>query len=767
LDGTLTAQVAVPLRLDKTLTYSVPSRLEASIEVGVRVVVEVKRKVLSGFVVGLARQREVARGLKPVREIADRAPILTPEILKLGRWIADYYVAPLGEVLAAMSPPPIRLKRVYRLARPPGDLEMEVLRATSPARAEVIRLLEAGPAPRATLRRKIAPAHASALGACLAGLEADGVVAVEVVASTRRERRPGGLDTGASEATSAEPPPVPRRLTAEQAAALEGIGAVIKAGGFKVFLLYGVTGSGKTEVYLRAIERAVRLGKTAIYLVPEIALTPQIMERVEARFGGRCAVLHSRLSDGERYAAWLKMQSGAIDVVVGARSAVFAPLRNLGIIVVDEEHEASYKQQDSPRYNAREVAIVRAKQAGAVAVLGSATPAIETYHNALTGRYGLFELPKRISGGRLPEVTIVDAKGTSGLPLGEAARAEIARSLAASEQVVLFLNRRGFSNYIQCRDCGLVPRCRNCQVTLTYHLHDRHLACHYCGYGEPGWESCPKCGGANVEYVGSGTQKVEERIAQDFPGAACARLDKDTTRRKGSTEAVLGDFASGMTRMLVGTQMVAKGHDFRGVGLVVVVNADVTMNLPDFRSGERTFGIVTQVAGRAGRGDVPGRVVIQTFNPEHHALVFAAGHDFKGFYDHEIGQRKDLGYPPFARLARVMFESRREGLAKKAAHEFGAIAKRLGTVGGAAGRGATGAAGGAPGRAVGGVLEVMGPSRAPIARIKNVYRWHLLIKGARGGRLSDLLRSCIGEMAERGLDEGVRVAVDVDPQVML
>jgi primosomal protein N' (replication factor Y) len=292
---------------------------------------------------------------------------------------------------------------------------------------------------------------------------------------------------------------------------------------------------------------------------------------------------------------------------------------------------------------------------------------VETYHNALAGKYDLHELPRRISGGRLPEVAIVDLKGSAAGPLGEIARSEISRSLAASEQVVLFLNRRGFSNYVQCRDCGLVPRCRNCQVTLTYHLHDRSLACHYCGYLEPGWEACPKCGGANVEYVGSGTQKVEDSVARDFPGATCARLDKDTTRRKGATEALLSDFASGLARMLVGTQMVAKGHDFKGVGLVVVVNADVTMNLPDFRSGERTFGIVTQVAGRAGRGDVPGRVVIQTFNPEHHALVFAAGHDFKGFYASEVALRRDLNYPPFARLARVIFEARREAAARKAA----------------------------------------------------------------------------------------------------
>ena len=743
MEGTLSAEIAVPIPIDTTLTYLVPAELAPSLRVGMRVVVEVKRKVVTGFVIDLARERPRGRKLKAIREIADQEPVLTGELLRLGRWIADYYVSPLGEVLSAMSPPPVKLKRLYGPGRTPGDLELEIMRATSPVKASILEVLAAGkPTTAATIRRRLGGREVMPY---LSELEDDGLVSVEVL-TTRRRQRESVIPTASPD--SAEPFRE-HDLTREQQAALGGVRRAISSRAFKVFLLYGVTGSGKTEVYLKSIEEATRRGKRAIYLVPEIALTPQIMERVRQRFGDKCAVLHSRLSDGERYSVWLKIMSGAIDVVVGARSAVFAPLRDLGVIVVDEEHETSYKQQDSPRYNAREVAIVRGKQAGAVVVLGSATPSMETYHNALSGKYGLFELPERISGGKLPEVAIVDmrSQGVEG-PICEEARRLIGQSLGRREQVVLFLNRRGFSNYIQCRDCGLVPRCRNCHVTLTYHLHDRQLVCHYCDYAENGWEACPKCGGANVEYAGSGTQKIEDYILKTFPDAACARFDRDATRKKGSTEAVLAQFTSGMTRMLIGTQMLAKGHDFKSVGLVVVVNADVTMNLPDFRSGERTFEIVTQVAGRAGRGDIPGKVIIQTFNPEHHALAYAASHDFKGFYQEEVGLRKDLRYPPFARLVRIVIESKKEYLAKRSAKELRGVAVRLG-------------------KAWKGRIDIMGPSRAPVSKIKNVYRWHLVLKGDRGVSLSGFVRTCLSEVEALGLRDGVRFGVDVDPQVMI
>jgi len=752
LEGNSIVEVAVPIPIDKPLAYLVPPGLEGRLKPGTRVVVEVKNKVVTGFVVGLRRSAGALRGLKSVREVVDSDPVLSSELLHLARWISQYYVAPLGEVLAAMAPPPAKLKQVYGLKRRPGDLELEIMRATDPLKSAIIEALSgAKPAPAITIGKRVGALGAHGAGGTtrlkrsLAEMVKAGWVGVEVVASKRRAARPRLGPPGEPTA------PSPHHLTAPQQAALEGVTTALTAETFKVFLLFGVTGSGKTEVYLRAIAEATRRGKRAIYLVPEIALTPQIMSRVQQRFGEKCAVLHSKLSDGERAGTWARIMAGEVDVVVGARSAVFAPLAGLGLVVVDEEHEASYKQQDSPRYNAREVAIIRAREAGAVVLLGSATPTIETYYNAANGKYGLFELPERISGGALPQVAIVDmrtSRGPTGGPFSEEAEREIGVSLAGREQVVLFLNRRGFSNYVQCRDCGFVPRCRNCQVTLTYHLNRRELVCHYCDYREKGWDACPRCKGANVEYVGLGTQKIEEYVSKQFPLASCARFDRDSTRKKGSTEALLADFSDGMVRMLVGTQMLAKGHDFRSVGLVVVVNADVTMNLPDFRSGERTFQIVTQVAGRAGRGEIAGRVIIQTLNPDHHALKHACRHDFKSFYSQEVAQREELYYPPFARLARVVAESKKESLAREAAEGFVAIAERLG-------------------KTHRGKIEVMGPSRAPISKVKNVYRWHLVVKGDGRAALSNFLKACLAEMAARQLADGVRLGVDVDPQVML
>ncbi|HVP57772.1 MAG TPA: primosomal protein N' [bacterium] len=755
MEGNSVVEVAVPIPIDTPLTYLVPPGLEGRLRPGMRVVVEVKRKVTTGFVVGVGKATRAGRDLKRVREVLDPDPVLGPELIQLAGWISQYYIAPLGEVLAAMSPPAPKLRQVYRLKRHPGDLELEIIRASDLLKSQIIEAVSRGEgAPLATIKQRVEAAGGSvrgALGAAAARraigeLVKEGVLASEVVASRRRTSRARPESAGTAEVS-----PRAHRLTGPQQAALDGITRALGREAFEVFLLFGVTGSGKTEVYLRAIAETVRQGKQAIYLAPEIALTPQIMSRVEQWFGEKCAVLHSKLSDGERARTWARISAAEVDVVVGARSAIFAPLARLGLVVVDEEHEASYKQQDSPRYNAREVAIIRARSAGAVVILGSATPTIETYYNAASGKYTLHELPERISGGALPEVAIVDMRASRtspGAPFSEAAERQIGLSLADQEQVVLFLNRRGFSNYVQCLDCGFVPRCRNCQVTLTYHLARRELVCHYCDYREPGWDACPKCKGANIDYVGLGTQKIEDYVSKRFPLAACARFDRDSTRKKGSSEALLGDFADGMVRMLVGTQMLAKGHDFRAVGLVVVVNADVTMNLPDFRSGERTFQIVTQVAGRAGRGEIAGKVIIQTLNPDHHALKHACRHDFKSFYNEEIAQREELYYPPFARLARVVAESKKEALARDAAREFVAVAERLG-------------------KGHRGKIEVMGPSRAPISKVKNVYRWHLVVKGDGRAALSNFLRACLDEVARRQLAEGVRLVVDVDPQVML
>jgi primosomal protein N' (replication factor Y) len=739
----MTAEVAVPIPIEATLTYLVPIDMRDTLEAGMRVVVPVRGKLLTGVVLSVASGEPGKRSLKPIREQADHRPVVTPEIRDLAEWISDYYVAPIGEVLASMSPPAARLRKVYRLTTAPTPLELEIMRASHPTRARIVDILMDGrPRVYETLKRRCGAPN---LREDLRLLEEEGLLSHVVAAGRRRIDMSGeGPWDLPGEAADQRPD-----LTSHQQAAFDGIGSAIDAGRFAVSLILGVTGSGKTEVYLRLIQKAVEKGKKAIYLVPEIGLTPQIMARVRSRFGTRCALLHSGLTKGRRYANWLRMLDGEIDVVVGARSAVFAPLDNLGILVVDEEHDTSYKQQDSPRYNARDVGIMRAKRAGAVVVLGSATPTIESYHKALEGKYGLYELPDRISGGALPEVGVVDMRTAEHSDLfSKEAEEAIRASVDRDEQVLLFINRRGFSNYVQCSDCGLVPRCRNCNVSLTYHVGRKDLRCHYCGYSERGFDVCPKCGSTNIVYVGQGTQRIEDYMAEHFPGITCARFDRDATRRKGSVEALLSDFSEGTLRFLVGTQMVAKGHDFKRVGLVVVVNADVSMNIPDFRSGERTFQILTQVAGRAGRGDIPGKVIIQTFNPEHHSLSFVTGHDFKGFYLEEMEMRKELRYPPFARLVRVVMEAPRHDAAERTARAFARNAVRLA-------------------RESSGRIDVIGPSRAPLSRIRNVYRWHLIVKGNLGANVSGLVRQTLNSLADEDGAEGVRIGVDVDPQVML
>jgi primosomal protein N' (replication factor Y) len=768
LQDALKADVAVPIPIDKTLTYAVPGEMGEALRVGMRVAVPVKTRLVAGVVVSLGRVGPEGSKLRPIKGIVDEVSVITPPLMNLAGWMSDYYIAPLGEVLAAISPPHSGFRQVVRLVSPPGDLEMEVLRATSPVKAEIIEALESGrPLGLDTLRRKMTSED---VYRSIEDLEKEGVLATEVmprrsrmpksrVAGGARTRADAGFDgAGGARASGARvcgrtgpegPAPSPYELTPHQQRAFESIKAAAGAGEFKTFLLHGVTGSGKTEVYLRAIDEVVKSGRKAIYLVPEIGLTPQVLARVRNYFGDRCALLHSRVSPRERYRTWLDAIAGNVDVVVGARSAVFAPFEDVGIIVVDEEHDSSYKQQDSPRYNAREVALMRGRSEGAVVILGSATPRLETYFNAVSGKYELFEMPERIAGGLLPEVDIVDMRTVQGRSIiSPQAEAAIEEALGRGEQVVLFLNRRGFANFVQCRDCGFVPRCLNCHVTLTYHIRRKELKCHYCDYTEGGMDSCPKCGGASMEFVGAGTQKIEDYINSRFPGAVAARFDSDSTRLKGSAEHLLTDFDSGLVSMLVGTQMVAKGHDFKGVGLVVVVNADVSMNLPDFRAGERTFQILTQVAGRAGRGNFPGRVIIQTFNPEHHALHFAAGHDFKGFFAEEVEIREELSYPPFARLVRVVAESRAQESARRAAEKFAGLARKLA-------------------RDSGSGVEVLGPSRAPIPRLKNVQRWHLILKGSRTRDIPAFVSTCLETYRRNAGREQVRFGIDVDPENMI
>jgi primosomal protein N' (replication factor Y) len=530
----------------------------------------------------------------------------------------------------------------------------------------------------------------------------------------------------------------------------------------EVFLLHGITGSGKTLVYIELLRHIVDERKqTAIVLVPEIALTPQTVDRFRAAFGDRIAVLHSALSDGERYDAWRALKRGDKRIVVGARSAVFAPLENLGAIVVDEEHEASYKQGETPRYHAREVAIVRARNEGAVTVLGSATPSLESWANAAAGKSTLLTLPERVGGGRLPSIEVIDLRKVavdySGMAQGgvdygavirEPLHDALANCLSRAEQAILLLNRRGYSSFVQCNDCGAVATCPNCSITLTHHRNPERLICHYCLHKEEPRPDCTRCGGRNLRQRGLGTQQVERLLSERFPASRIARMDFDTTSGKWAHTRILDRVAAGQIDILLGTQMIAKGLDFPNVTLVGVVDADVGINLPDFRASERCFQLLSQVSGRAGRGAKGGRVLIQTRIPSHHAVRFAVSHDYTSFVREELAGRVDPPYPPNVRLANIVFSGLKEDPTAKLAIRAGDWLREL-------------IAHRAPGS-----ITVVGPAPCPIERIKNRWRWHVLLKTEQPGELTRVGRYFM-EKFEIPAVAQLRVTLDRDPVALL
>ncbi|MFO0849372.1 MAG: primosomal protein N' [Gemmataceae bacterium] len=550
----------------------------------------------------------------------------------------------------------------------------------------------------------------------------------------------------------ADAPGSPLILNADQAAAWASVRAAVTAGGFHAFLLHGVTGSGKTEIYLRAIEEVVRQGKEAIVLVPEISLTPQTIERFRGR-GGSVAVLHSNLTDAERGGYWRRIAAGHAQVVVGARSAVFAPTRKLGLIVIDEEHETSFKQESTPRYHARDVAVMRARLADVPILLGSATPSLESWHNVERGAYTKLSLPKRVEDRPLPGVQVIDLRHepkTNGKPgaIGPTLDAAMRQALKAGGQVMLFLNRRGFSTHVHCPGCGHVAQCRHCDLALTFHRTKAALACHYCGWETPPILKCPQCGKSTIRYQGMGTEKLQAEIEAAFPGKVVQRMDSDTMSKPGSHQRVLDAFRDGLIHILLGTQMIAKGLDFPNVTLVGVVNADVGLHLPDFRAAERTFQLLAQVAGRTGRGDRGGRVMIQTFTPDHPCVELAAKHDFEGFARLELATRKQHDYPPYHRLARLIVRSEKEPAA-------GAFADQL-----------AGAFREAVARHArrGPAVRVLGPAECPVFKLNNFYRFHFQLQAENSGALHDVLREVL---AVAKPPHGVEFQVDVDPFSML
>ena len=653
----------------------------------------------------------------------------------------------------------------------PGVVRM--LRAKAPAQASVLEAIQAnGNIPAADVKALLGPKGVAATAALLK----KGLIAVRRVEVLRS---PLSRASGTQSDIVAHEPSGPPPLTPEQAAAHTEIVRAIDGGAFAPFLLQGVTGSGKTEVYLRAIREVIDRGKTALVLVPEIALTPQLVGRFRARFGEGIAVLHSGLSDGERYDEWRRIRRGDVSIAVGARSAVFAPLKNLGILVVDEVHDGSYKQEEGLRYHARDVGVVRAQRAGAVVIMGSATPSLETWHNATSGRYKRLMLSKRVGDRPLPPVEIVSIAGKRRKsPLSEKLQEAIRETLGRREQAILFLNRRGYAPTVICDDCGHVFKCQDCSVSMIFHapglakktksrepslfLEDEPgletnlgdlaggrgwLKCHYCGRQAHPKENCPQCHQPELRLLGVGTQRLERELKELYPDARVARMDRDTTSRRGSHEEILARLARGEIDLLLGTQMIAKGLDFPGVTLVGVVLADTTLNLADFRAAERTFQLLTQVSGRAGRGDLPGKVIVQTFHPEHYAVALAAAHDFEAFAAREVESRRELFYPPYSRLVNVRIHGIERSAVERAAMD---VRDRLDI----ALKGRTDA-------------KVVGPAPAPLSMIRGRHRWQVMVRAGSSATARWAGRAALGVLEGQKKGDALRIELDVDPQSLL
>jgi len=738
-------RVAVAAPVPSLYSYLVPESLVARVDTGSLIEVPFGRGRKRALVVeGPVPPGDAEKGfrLKAVASLVEEEPVLDAALLKVLRWSADYYLVPPGEMIFAALPPMFRhtgrsaaakRRQLARVLWPALRWpEAETLLRRAPAQARLWTRLKSGvPIEVAALEQELPGARNA-----LKGLVDKGLVAIEWVETLRA---PELADLPKQKAI--------KHLTEEQAGALDHLTRALDDKGYGVFVLHGVTGSGKTEVYLRAIAHALSQDRGAILLVPEISLTPQLVFRVKARFGDGVAVLHSGLGAGERLDEWRRLRQGKARVVVGARSAVFAPVHRLGMIVVDEEHDGSYKQSERLTYNGRDLALVRAREEGAVVLLGSATPAIETYANARSGRYTLLELPERVHARPMPDMEVVDLRQVLDpiereQVLSPALAGALAETLDRGEQAILFLNRRGYSSFALCKDCGETVRCRNCSVALTHHQRGDLLCCHYCGLSMKVPKICPSCGRGRIQLFGLGTEKCEEEVRRRFPGARVLRLDSDSVSGKGSLQDMMGRFTRGEADVLVGTQMVTKGHDVPGVTLVGVILADLSIQLPDFRANERSFQLLTQVAGRAGRGDRPGRVIVQSFLPDHESIVLARAHDFETFFLREMERRAGLGYPPARRLLLVRASHEERERCVKLAKELAALLRRFGE----------------------GRVQVLGPAPSPLDRLRNRYRWQMLVKSP---SVELLQRVAWRTRQAISLPAGAKILFDVDPVDML
>ncbi len=732
--------------IDQILTYRASGALSGSLKIGQRVKVPLGRggQHAVGYCVELDPPVPVDLApdrIKPILEILDPVPLLDARMLELTRFMADYYACSWGQALDAVIPAGVRGRtpRYARFVEATEDARKAIEEVDSAVKLtdkqmSVMRLVLGEAEPRTI-------AEVARLAKCTVG-PIEALVRRGLLRVVRRRLLDGAnaLEreaTAPAEASVARPEP-----TLEQRSALERISPALESGGFAPFLIHGVTGSGKTELYLSTIERVVGQGREAIVLVPEISLTPQTIRRFRRRFP-RIAVLHSHMGDAERKRHWSRIAAGEVQVVIGARSAIFAPTRRLGLIVIDEEHETSFKQETTPRYHARDLAVKRASLEGIPILLGSATPSLESWRNAELGRYTLISMPSRALGQAMPAVAIIDLREEKLHPggLSEPLRRATEQALADGGQVILMLNRRGYHTFVLCPRCGQVLKCHACDVALTYHKDRRSLLCHTCNAERACPSACPGCQAPRLHYGGLGTERLEREIATLFPGIPLARMDSDTMTAIGSHERTLAAFKAGESRILLGTQMIAKGLDFPNVTLVGVVNADVALHLPDFRASERTFQLCAQVAGRTGRGDRPGRVLIQTYAPDHAAIRLAAAHDYESFAKLELTDREAHGLPPFGRIARIVARGPRESVVGECMAE---LAREL--LARSAGR-----------------VRILGPAPAPILKIRNLFRVHLQLRAGNSRPIQALLREAAAFPAPRG----VEISIDVDPMSML
>jgi primosomal protein N' (replication factor Y) len=729
------AKVAVDLSLDREFDYLIPEPLRPLVEIGSRVEVPFRSRSVTGFVVGLT-DKSAFDDLKPISKVLGEKSLVTETVMELARWMSSYYLTPFEVCVRAVLPSVVRRKAS-------GEKKQLTVALTGTLSEK----------PMTEAQQKIFQCLEESGGMLLSEL----MIAAGVTAAPVKTLVKKGLVTVSNESVYRDPhegvellKTEPLALMDQQSVALKQIVAAMDEPEPPVVLLHGVTGSGKTEVYLQAIAHALEQGRGAIVLVPEIALTPQTVDRFRARFADkpeRVAVLHSSLSDGERYDEWHRIRSGEAQIVVGARSALFAPVHNLGLIVVDEEHEPTYKQDEAPRYSARDTAVVRGRMEKCAVVLGSATPALESYSNAGNGKYRYADLPIRVDDRRMPPIRIVDmriAAQQEGKPvlfsreLVEAIRIRLDRV----EQTMIFLNRRGFSASLLCPECGYVAECEHCSVGMTFHKARAKLVCHICGEEKPVPARCPACQSPEFRYGGAGTEKIEEVMAKLFPKARIERMDSDTMRRKNAHRDVLGKFRAGKIDILIGTQMIAKGLDFPNVTLVGVVNPDHALHMADFRAGERVFQLLTQVAGRAGRGEASGEVIVQTYTPHHPAIQAARRMDFEGFCEQELAFRKEMDYPPYTHLTCVTLRGKDEAEVEAAAEKLFQTLEKCAS----------------------GKASVSPAVPAPVARMRGEYRWQILVRAVRTKTMNDTVRAAFGAIK---LPKTVKVTVDVDATSLL